>query len=307
MLVLDGEHPVARLAFTPDNARLVVARAQWYPAEMWPSEVRSLATGERVPLKTPGAKLYPELAVHSSGRFAFFTYRRASWSSDAKLPLSVVSLTDGTEDTNGAHNAWVVIASPDGKWVVTRGDDPHTLIGYSCDPDAKPVCAQKWLIELSAAGDRLGGFINAGAQFVTVGYHRIVIRDTDTGAVRDSIRQPAPSVANAATAPAAGRLAVQSSTQFYLWDTETWAEPAQFAADGRRTIASYAFHPTQPVLAAIQYQQAQVKFLDTATGKVIRKFQWKLGELRAVCFSPDGTLAAAGAANGKIVVWDVDE
>ena len=50
-----------------------------------------------------------------------------------------------------------------------------------------------------------------------------------------------------------------------------------------------------------------MKFLDAGTGAVIRKFNWKLGPLVSVAFSPDGTLAAAGSAGGKIVVWDVDE
>jgi WD40 repeat protein len=50
-----------------------------------------------------------------------------------------------------------------------------------------------------------------------------------------------------------------------------------------------------------------VKFFDAETGELLRKFQWKLGPLRCVAFSPDGTLAAAGSEDGKIVVWDMDE
>jgi hypothetical protein len=38
---------------------------------------------------------------------------------------------------------------------------------------------------------------------------------------------------------------------------------------------------------------------------VVATFDWGLGPLRAVAFSPDDMLAAAGSATGT-VVWDVD-
>jgi hypothetical protein len=40
------------------------------------------------------------------------------------------------------------------------------------------------------------------------------------------------------------------------------------------------------------------------TGEV-RAYTWKLGKLRSIAFSADGTLAAAGTGKGQ-VVWDVD-
>ena len=59
-----------------------------------------------------------------------------------------------------------------------------------------------------------------------------------------------------------------------------------------------------------------VKLYDTATWRVAREFAWDIGELRAVCFSPDGTRAATIAvgkskgrgknASGRAVVWDMD-
>jgi hypothetical protein len=39
---------------------------------------------------------------------------------------------------------------------------------------------------------------------------------------------------------------------------------------------------------------------------VTQAFNWEIGRLRSVAFSPDGMLAAAGGDRGKIVVWDVD-
>jgi WD40 repeat protein len=49
-----------------------------------------------------------------------------------------------------------------------------------------------------------------------------------------------------------------------------------------------------------------VKASSTATWRVLRSFDWDIGKLRSVAFSPDGMLAAAGGDKGKVVVWDVD-
>jgi hypothetical protein len=49
-----------------------------------------------------------------------------------------------------------------------------------------------------------------------------------------------------------------------------------------------------------------VKLYDTASWKVAQAFDWDMGRLRSVAFSPDGMLGSAGNDKGKIVVWDVD-
>ena len=75
-----------------------------------------------------------------------------------------------------------------------------------------------------------------------------------------------------------------------------------------------AFHPAGGLLAVVGDDE-MVTLYDTATWQVARTLAWEIGPLRAVCFSPDGTRAAAiGAAGtgrgkkpgGRVVVWDVD-
>src|SRR5262249_33771342 len=83
------------------------------------------------------------------------------------------------------------------------------------------------------------------------------------------------------------------------------AAPVSIKNDGKKEFTGLAFHPSGRYLAATSNDQT-VKLYDTATWKVKTAFDWKIGRLRSVAFSPDGMRAAAGGDSGKIVVWDVD-
>jgi WD40 repeat protein len=83
------------------------------------------------------------------------------------------------------------------------------------------------------------------------------------------------------------------------------ASPTRVRNDSHKDFTGLAFHPSGRYLAATS-NDATVKLYDTTTWKVAQAFNWDIGRLRSVAFSPDGMLAAAGGARGKIVVWDVD-
>lgn len=68
---------------------------------------------------------------------------------------------------------------------------------------------------------------------------------------------------------------------------------------------SVAFSPDGALLLAGRTDGA-VTLFDTRTWEPLRTLDWRVGELRAVRFAPDGTRAAAIGTKGKIVVWDVD-
>jgi WD40 repeat protein len=295
VLVLDGENPVAELAFTPDGTRLVVARAHLYPARPFPAEVVTVATGERQALFEPRTNAWPSVAAHPSGRLAFFAHGG---------PLVVADLAGGRAHEVASESVGGVAASPDGRWVVVTHFKGGHFSAYRCDPDAEPACRADWSVSPAHLNERVAGFLDGGAKFLTVGVRRFVVRDTATGEAVSEARFPAeggvPSLS-----PDGTRLAVQSNSKFYLYDVATWKIRYQLATENR-PFARFVYHPTKPLLAVVTAGQTLVKYMDADTGNITAKFGWRLGEVRAVCFSPDGTLCAAGTAGGKVVVWDVD-
>ena len=84
-----------------------------------------------------------------------------------------------------------------------------------------------------------------------------------------------------------------------------WDRFATVKNDSKKHFTGVAFHPSGRFLAATS-NDATVKLYDTTTWEVARTFTWDIGRMRSIAFSPDGTLAAAGSENGKVVVWDVD-
>ncbi len=78
----------------------------------------------------------------------------------------------------------------------------------------------------------------------------------------------------------------------------------------RKSFTSMAYHPSGRRLYvtsnAGKPSDATVHVFDTSSWNRTEQFAWKMGNLKAVAVTPDGTLAAAGSDHGEIVIWDVD-
>jgi WD40 repeat protein len=72
----------------------------------------------------------------------------------------------------------------------------------------------------------------------------------------------------------------------------------------RNGVRAVAFTPAGE-LASVSLD-GTVRFWDARSRKPGRVFDWGIGPLRCLGFSPGGMLAAAASINGHVVVWDVD-
>jgi WD40 repeat protein len=70
-------------------------------------------------------------------------------------------------------------------------------------------------------------------------------------------------------------------------------------------VHAVAFNNSGTLLAVVG-NEGVVRMYDTRTWKLSHTYDWNIGPLRAVCFSPTGTHGAAISDTGQIVVWDID-
>ena len=142
----------------------------------------------------------------------------------------------------------------------------------------------------------------------TVPYTRIefVPRDADTGnPLREPIPYPNQHIAGLALSDTFA-VAHDGPTLFVYDLANLDRKPKKVTNPAKRKhFAGLAIHPSGKWLAAAGLDGA-VTLWNTQTWTVLRNWVWDEGQARSVCFSADGTLAAAGTNTGKIVVWDLD-
>jgi WD40 repeat protein len=90
-----------------------------------------------------------------------------------------------------------------------------------------------------------------------------------------------------------------------VWPVPELGEPRLVRNDTRKQFTAMAFHASGRYLFATS-NDTTVHVFDAATWERAARFTWKIGQLKAVAVSADGTLAAAGGDRGDIVIWDVD-
>jgi WD40 repeat protein len=78
------------------------------------------------------------------------------------------------------------------------------------------------------------------------------------------------------------------------WDTPVKKPPLEIA-----------LHPRGHTLLVADGSK-KVTAYDTSNGKAAAQYDWGVGKVGCVTYSPDGTLAAAGGEKGQVVVWDAE-
>jgi len=89
------------------------------------------------------------------------------------------------------------------------------------------------------------------------------------------------------------------------WALPTGGDPRLARNDSRKHFTALAYHPSGHQFFATS-NDATIHVFDAHSLDRVNRYSWQLDKLSAIAVSPNGTLAAAGSANGDVVVWDLD-
>jgi len=308
MQVLEVDQTVFLLRFLPDGRRLVVGTMTPHPESAVAFDVLSLPGGERVRLDVPGAKINDwwnravygnAIAVHPLGESCYIAWgaRLYAFRTADGRPLPVPKDVEANQ----------VVLSPDGGRLLAFKRQPGgggPLVAAAADPRGGTV---RWQSGLPAPATTIAGFLPDGERFVTV-EDVVRIRSFATGEELVAGRLKPVGAKQPQISPDGRHLGVIGYHSMYFWDLATLAKPRRISGSSSfGDFRSFAFHPDNKTVAVIHGGPTLVKVYDLATLQQVHKWTWKLGPLRSVAYSPDGTLGAAGSEDGRIVVWDVDE
>lgn len=209
--------------------------------------------------------------------------------------------------------------SPDGRFILIANDVPTTTTTnvLTCQRvDDLTPSGIVWKRKTPGASSYPPHYLADGTRFVRLegGWSvesgrtelHAITYDAATGKpVAESPTITAP-ILRTAVAPDGRWLVGRREAWLYYRPIATEVGPAgDIKNDSKKHFTDAAFHPSGKYLA-VTSNDTTVKLFDTTTWGVARTFSWKIKKLCSVAFSSDGTLAAAGNDQGKVIVWDVD-
>ncbi|HUR55407.1 MAG TPA: WD40 repeat domain-containing protein [Gemmataceae bacterium] len=308
MIVLKSGVPKLRideLAFSPDGAMIAA-----------PGEVTGVCLWT-APTDNPKAELL-KVPIRGVSLLAFAPNGTLYAGSDELCAISITDRTSPRIADRFAITPWSSLwfgASPDGSRLVVatreRGQESNRIRAWAAGEFRDPL----W--EVVIPGDVIWTrplFTLDGESFVMCELYRDatrrwrpyqVVRSTATGEELDRSPSLAETPEQTVRSPDGQTLACRVRGTISIYPMLSATPDAVIKNDGTRYYTGMAWHPTGKYLAATSNDET-VKLYDATTWKHLRTFTWDIGRMRSVCFSPDGTLAAAGSDRGKVVVWDVD-
>jgi WD40 repeat protein len=305
MRVLEVGDSVIQLRFLPDGRGLLAGVASEKGVVNF--DLCSLAGGARTRLKLPRLEFQVSrdsqysnaAAVHPSGAWCY-----VAWSGR----LFSCRTADGSpRPVPGGVRAHQVALSPAGDRLLAA---QATLAGHrqlSALTVAAAGDAVVWQ-QVPPRGISLAGFLPDGERFVTVD-DAVRVRTFATGDQQVAGRHRPAGTEQAQLSPDGRHLGMVGYSSMYLFDMTALGKPRRIASSSGNygNFVSFAFHPNGRTLAVIHGGPTLVKVYDLGTLRLVHKYNWKLGPLGCVTFSPDGTLGAVGSKDGRVLVWDVDE
>jgi WD40 repeat protein len=324
-LLIPRMRVVDQVAFAHDGRRLFAAGSNVPALRYRPDnrgiDVWDLPGGPNPAERLLASHLIAGFAVNPAGRWLYigtgFDYPDESASA-----YSVVDLESGESSRLGlrAGNAFVLGIHPSGGWLVGSGHltdwQTNRLVRWRQPPAGAPV--KEWELKPRAARCYTGHIAcdPDGTQLLTHDIesgiavkdqvYELAIRDPDTGEVRGHVPIPGRTVDQLLFSPDGSRLVIRGGPSLLVWGAGDLArKPKKIRGEGKGHFTGIAFHPTGRYLAVTSNDRT-VKLFDTATWRLVATYNWDIGRMRSVAFSPDGDLAAAGSDTGQIVIWDID-
>lgn len=314
LIIQTGLRSVNHLAISHDGQRLAAAGCQ----DDWTVEVWNITDQELV-----DQTLNPE--PYAFG-LALDPLTGGILTGDAKEGVSFDDAQGGKvlEVSGGPLRSFAL--SGDGKWLVCgcefwedtgrrNPDVADRLVGWK--RKAKGGWSEAWQTESDGYSFDAISFLPDVKQLVAVETlasgskrriaklaNRITLRDTKTGRELRQSAAWAGKPADQVVLCGSFVVARDGEGQVFAWNLDAPDEPPIQVPIGRK-VSGLAAHPSGHLLATTSGDQ--VIFWDAPSWQRGDSFDWKVGSLRTITFSPDGMLVAVSGAKGRVVVWDLAE
>jgi WD40 repeat protein len=302
--------PVTHVAIAADGRTLAAAYESGF-------DVFDLSTGKGVPVAAPGLRSLFAFVLDPLGRRLYLSAPGSRlWVYDLALVGRRRELIE-----HGDQHVISLAVSPDGgRLAMARGiaiTRNHRLECWSVADDGS--ITQAWSVEPSAmwclfhalafnpAGDGLASIedgLGEGMPHPTI--HSVVLRDAADGSQRLALGTvPKARDVQSAFTPGGDEFALWDDRGLHLFATAEARPPRSRRHVGAAHFRGVAFHPSGRTFVTVA-NDGVARYWELSSLTQTQAFAWKAGKLSCVALSADGTLAAAGAERGKVVLWDVD-
>jgi len=289
------------LAFSPDGR--ILAATDINAVQLW--DARSGEAGLR--LENANVKTIFSLAFARDGK-TLATNSLDEKSADGIFHLRLWDVKEGNEIQRWPEKslAYALTYSPDGRTLATGAASEvrlRDLRDKAISKDDAFASRRRWIETLAYSRD---GKLLASAGGTD---GAILLWDTQTGALRRTLRGQRKQVRALAFAPDRKTLATASENkdgaEIILWDARSGVQIRRWAGK-TNTVLALVFSPDSRVLASGYYntsdgkgQREEINLWSAQTGALLKTFSGRPGYITGLAFSPDGRVLASAQSGAR--------